>query len=265
MEGEAAAEQFSLPSTRDVLGAHLHQKVSSSLNGHLTEAKKMVSDECILADKITGMLLERSLKDILAMLQDDAVLLRNVKVALEVLRKAYPEQLQTPTSGRFEERPELSLDGIGEVLFERVCSIEESLAPQITGMILELDVPTLLHIINTDGSLLESAVQKAKEVLLSETFLIECPPGPHSLFSHPELILKDVSCQSQGEVDDEPAREILGEQIYERVRGVHPECASDLTGMILELEPQVIKLLLQDQQQLEVAIAKAYTEWKKHS
>ncbi|BFZ20061.1 hypothetical protein BsWGS_23100 [Bradybaena similaris] len=264
MEEDVATEHFSPPTTRDVLGAHLHQKVSETLSAHLIDAKKTVSDGCVLADKITGMLLERSLKDIHMMLRDDTLLLKNINMALDVLHEEYPDLSQTSAIDRLSQsyRQEFSLDEIGEVLFEKVCDIEESLAPQITGMLMELDFQTLLHFIKSDGPLFESAVKKAKGVLSSVTSLTECPPSPHSL-SPPELTLKDDCSHSQGEIERKNARECLGERLYEHVMGIHPECASSLTGMILELELPVVELLLQDKQQLETAIAKAYTEWMK--
>lgn len=43
MEEDVAAEHFSPPTTRDVLGAHLHQKVSETLSGHLIDAKVRTS------------------------------------------------------------------------------------------------------------------------------------------------------------------------------------------------------------------------------
>uniref|UniRef100_A0A0B6Y7J9 PABC domain-containing protein n=1 Tax=Arion vulgaris TaxID=1028688 RepID=A0A0B6Y7J9_9EUPU len=240
------------PLTKDVLGGHLHQKVSEVLSDNLIDGKTSVYSGCSLADKVTGILLERSLKDIHNILQDDRLLLENIRLVLLVLHKEYPHLPETLAADNLRKRQILSREEVGEVLFERICNIEESMAPQITGMLLELDLQKLCTLLNED-SLLDAAVRKSKKALTSA----------QSSLSSARVESDERRNWKSQVLDHEAEKEYVGQQLYDKILKVHPECASHLTGMILELNLPDLKLLLRNTEQLQTAINRAYKEWLK--
>ncbi|CAL1541149.1 unnamed protein product [Lymnaea stagnalis] len=250
------------PSTKEVLGVHLHHKVSQAVEEYFRNSKNLMTDGCSPADKVTGMLLERSDNDILKMLQDSRFLMDNIEMALTFL---YKESLLSSDSS--ESGGKLSYEEIGEILFVKVQKLEKDLAPQITGMLLELDIRTLLQLLSAD-SLLFSAVNKAKTTLASTQpttysgslgFLMKMPffsllPLNNYVWTRRDNIM------SQNEIE----RERIGIHVFSEVLKLYQDtdCASKITGMILEMDQSALQEILTNSQSMEAAILKAYSTLK---
>lgn len=116
---------------------------------------------------------------------------------------------------------------LGEELFHKVSDIESDLCAKITGMLLELDANTIKQLLSDEEQLCK-AVVKAKREYVEYT-------------------------------NQAKKREELGEKLYDLVcEKFRPEIASRLTGMLLELEPEVIHRLLNSPKDLEGKLAIAY-------
>uniref|UniRef100_T1IF76 PABC domain-containing protein n=1 Tax=Rhodnius prolixus TaxID=13249 RepID=T1IF76_RHOPR len=116
---------------------------------------------------------------------------------------------------------------LGEELFYKVSDIESDLCAKITGMLLELDTNTIKQLLG-DEELLCKAIIKAKKEYVEYT-------------------------------NQTKKREELGEKLYDLVcEKFRPEIASRLTGMLLELEPDLVQKLLKSPKELEEKLDVAY-------
>ncbi|KAK9496860.1 hypothetical protein O3M35_012918 [Rhynocoris fuscipes] len=147
-------------------------------------------------------------------------LLQNDKLLFEVVNKSNA----CCTFSYKNEKQEL-----GEELFYKISEIESDLCAKITGMLLELDTNTIKELIN-DEQLLSKAIVKAKKEYVEYT-------------------------------NQSKDREELGEKLYDLVcEKYRPEIASRLTGMILELDSDLIINEMANQQELSDFIKKVHID-----
>lgn len=115
------------------------------------------------ADKITGMLLEMDLQDLEVIVKDHVALKEKVTLALETLNKEEKEA-NIATSFADEEQYKTLL---GEKLYYIISEWYPDNVDKITGMLLELDVSTLVMLLEDSEELKSRALMAAN--VLSET------------------------------------------------------------------------------------------------
>ncbi|CAH1785813.1 unnamed protein product [Owenia fusiformis] len=204
---------MALLTTHEVLGEHLYAKVAV-----LTEDKD--------SQKITGILMECTDDDILKMLKDEELLKRRIEKVLQHIQIERCKPLE-------KDQEEL-----GERLFPLVAEIESELCAQITGMLLELDRPSIELLLNSESDL-ENAIQKAKTEYLKQLGYEQDTGTPQE---------EDVTIQE------------LGEAVFDRVSEKYPkmEDASQITGMLLDLGTKTLQELLQNKQEFMAKVDQAY-------
>lgn len=187
-----------LLSTREVLSEHLRAKVVQSLDSNASIA---VINEQIVEALLTA---SASNDDILALLQDPTLLEEKISSVL--------------AAGRSQAT--LDKDDLGETLFAKVASIDSELCAQITGMLLELDVPVIEELISDPNKLTTVALQAKAEY-------IKFTKGSQQV------------------------KEQLGETIFCIASQVYPDKAAKITGMLLELDAAELHKLLENPLELE--------------
>lgn len=173
-----------LPETRQVLCQHLRAKVH-----YLHPA---------LVDQITDTLTaNKSNKEIINLLTSDTLL---------------EESLEKIVSFT-EPTPEVR-ESLGVALFQAVSQVEQELCAQVTGMLLELPIPSVTQLL-ADRELLAEAVTKSREEYLN--------------FIQAEQ--QEVSTETLSREKEE-----VGEVIYEKLVEQYPGEAAKLTGMLLQMD-----------------------------
>lgn len=184
--------------TSDVLMEHLRAKISYVLASR---------DD---VDKVTNEISKNlTNQEIISLLENEELLrqkLRNSKLYSGIERQT-----------------------LGEELFLAVSQVDSELCAQLTGMLLELDVSVIQHLIS-DIDALREAVLKAKQ----------------------EYIKYSQS--------GEESREKIGEKLYELIRQHYsdPQLAGKLTGMLLELETEQLNKILENPVELGQKLETAY-------
>lgn len=184
--------------TSDVLMEHLRAKISYVLASR---------DD---VDKVTNEISKNlTNQEIISLLENEELLrqkLRNSKLYSGIERQT-----------------------LGEELFLAVSQVDSELCAQLTGMLLELDVSVIQHLIS-DTDALREAVLKAKQ----------------------EYIKYSQS--------GEESREKIGEKLYELIRQHYsdPQLAGKLTGMLLELETEQLNKILENPVELGQKLETAY-------
>ncbi|GFN92178.1 polyadenylate-binding protein, cytoplasmic and nuclear [Plakobranchus ocellatus] len=209
--------------TKEVLGEHLHHKVSQALSQH------GFNPELQLESRVTGILLELPAKELTAMLASSEVLRSGIRRALQALVSVYPELEVYVVAFEEQARVSLSYDDIGAILYDKVSLLEPDLASKITGMLLELDITTLLGLVDDLGSTLPGAVEKAKAAL---DFLAqhESDFSAASLANHDSSEMANNLRPDGSRTSDNPLREQFGALIFKEVVKDYPNCAANITG-----------------------------------
>ncbi|CAG2227989.1 unnamed protein product [Mytilus edulis] len=132
---------------------------------------------------------------------------------------------------------------LGEHLYVKISYIvntgqvseNSELICKVTGILLERENDELLHMLSDDSFL----KKRVDEVV-----------------SHPDIKPIPVDLYSSKEVSDHtlPTDEEL---LFDSVQSIDSEHCSKITGMILELGKENVKVLLQDQEKLQLAVDKA--------
>ncbi|GFN78563.1 polyadenylate-binding protein [Plakobranchus ocellatus] len=156
-----------------------------------------------------------------------------------------------------QERVSLSYDDIGAILYGKVSLLEPDLASKITGMLLELDTTTLLDLVDDLGSALPAAVEKAKAAL---DFLAQHQSDfpVASLANHDSGEMANNLRPDGSWMSDNPLREQFGPLIFKEVVKDYPNCAANITGMLLELNISSLTMLINDKTMLNEAAHKCY-------
>ncbi|XP_056433993.1 uncharacterized protein LOC130372189 isoform X1 [Gadus chalcogrammus] len=177
---------------------------------------------------VDGMLLELPGPALSQMLEDEALLAGALEKALSALDK----QL-VPSNYNDEENVSGSSDSLGDQLFELVDTYNTGHSHKITGMLLEQHKETVLKLFS-EPTLLQEQVNLSLKTL-NEQELETCMSDPS--------LMEDM--------------DRLGENLFllvERLDSVH---ATDITGMLLEMDPSTLPQLLRDNKALEGAVRKA--------
>ncbi|CAL8278527.1 unnamed protein product [Merluccius merluccius] len=184
-----------------------------------------------IAGKLTGMLLELPGPALSQMLQDEALLAEALEKALRALDKQL-ESGKTPSSAD-EDNVSGSSDSLGDQLFELVDIYNTGYSQKITGMLLEQHKDAVLKLFS-EPTLLEEQVNLALKTLKEYNV---------------ETCISDSS--------DTEDTERLGEKLFLLVEGLDPVHATDITGMLLEMDPSTLPKLLTNNTTLEMAVRKA--------
>ncbi|XP_008280999.1 uncharacterized protein LOC103357997 [Stegastes partitus] len=183
------------------------------------------------AGKLTGMLLELPGPVLSQMLQDESLLTAAVEKALRALQLA---QEPCKVTCKDEDEVSVSSDSLGEQLFELVDVYNTGHSQKITGMLLEQHKDAVLNLLS-DPKVLEEQVTLALKTLKEQN-------------------VEETDVSDSSETDD---TEKLGEKLFSLVEKMDSLHATDITGMLLEMEPAALQQLLSDHTMLEVAVQKA--------
>lgn len=211
----------------EVLGEHLYVKISEVCQDLKLEE----------ISKITGILLECPKNDILWMLENVDALQNRVDAARKSLntldqngfghRSTELDNHASDTSVTLDtaEREVTTRtkqqnyvitqqdkcdENLADILYQKVVHIEPVMGPKITGMLLELEEGTIKDLISNSDNLLK-AVHKAKSVC--------------DKYSHDEI----------------------GDVIFGIVHMYYPDHAAKISGMLLEMDTDILVKLLDDQ------------------
>ncbi|XP_067105808.1 uncharacterized protein [Osmerus mordax] len=184
-----------------------------------------------MAGKLTGMLLELPGPVLSQMLQDEAMLTGALEKALRALQ--LPQGTRKEAS-KDDDEVSASSDSLGEQLFELVDIYNTGQTQKITGMLLEQHKEAVLALLS-EPSLLEEQVNLAMKTLQEQK-------GDGM----------DVSDSSDADDIDR-----LGEKLFSLVEKIDAAHANDITGMLLEVDPETIREMISDQTMLDTAVQKA--------
>ncbi|XP_046901866.1 uncharacterized protein LOC124484803 isoform X3 [Hypomesus transpacificus] len=185
-----------------------------------------------MAGKLTGMLLELPGPVLSQMLQDEAMLTEALEKALRALQ--LPQGHSRKEASKDDDEVSASSDSLGEQLFELVDIYNTGQTQKITGMLLEQHKEAVLALLS-EPPLLEEQVNLAMKTLQEQK-------GEGM----------DVSDSSDADDIDR-----LGEKLFSLVERIDAAHANDITGMLLEVDPEIIREMISDQPMLEAAVQKA--------
>ncbi|KAK6194734.1 hypothetical protein SNE40_000308 [Patella caerulea] len=182
------------------------------------------------ASKITGMLLECKKEQILRMLENKDVLKSYVETAQETLKSSCDKDDNNGIKDDTDDNKSTSSnESMAEELYDKINNIVDSdlMAAKITGMLLDLDSSKQNELITSEKEL-KLAVERARTVLLDS---------------------KSEELNPQEDIADE---------IYTHVEKKYPELAPQITGMLLELDTDILKNLLTTTKELDNRIEEAF-------
>ncbi|XP_030623771.1 uncharacterized protein LOC115807053 [Chanos chanos] len=184
-----------------------------------------------IAGKLTGMLLELPGPVLVQMLKNEALLNEALERALTALQRSTGNGNFTSPDN---DVASASSDSIGERLYDLIDLYDTGHTQKITGMLLEQKKEAVLQLLS-DPALLEKKVKLAMETLKQQ--------GEEET---------DVS-----ENSDKDEAEVIGETLFARVQQIDSAHCSDITGMLLEMDSDTLRQLLDDRAMLEVAVQRA--------
>ncbi|XP_046901865.1 uncharacterized protein LOC124484803 isoform X2 [Hypomesus transpacificus] len=195
-----------------------------------------------MAGKLTGMLLELPGPVLSQMLQDEAMLTEALEKALRALQLPQGHRKE---ASKDDDEVSASSDSLGEQLFElvdiyntgqtqKITEQDIWCAPPCAGMLLEQHKEAVLALLS-EPPLLEEQVNLAMKTLQEQK-------GEGM----------DVSDSSDADDIDR-----LGEKLFSLVERIDAAHANDITGMLLEVDPEIIREMISDQPMLEAAVQKA--------
>ncbi|XP_077352786.1 uncharacterized protein LOC144001959 isoform X1 [Festucalex cinctus] len=203
----------------ETLGEQLYTRIFPKHNEH--------------AGKLTGMLLELPAPVLSKMLQDEAMLTTAVEKAVTALQVDLHQECSKITS-KEEDNGSVSSDSLGEQLFDLVDIYNTGYSQKITGMLLEQHKEAVLKLLSDPKQLeeqLNAALKTLQQQRIEET---------------------DVSDTSDAEETDG-----LGEKLFTQVEELDQLHAHEITGMLLEMDADILRQLLRERTMLEAAVRKA--------
>lgn len=129
-----------------------------------------------------------------------------------------------------------NMEEIAEQLFLKVAAYDSQLCAQITGMMLELDLTTLKHLIDNPKEL-HVAVSKAREEYMKYT------QGSVVPLSSPS------DCDESSDSEDKD-KDVIAEKLYRKLSNEYPAQAAKITGMLLDLDCKNLQRLLSSPSEL---------------
>lgn len=139
---------------------------------------------------------------------------------------------------------EEDVDGLGEKLYNRICTQHQETAGKLTGMLLELPCTTLVQLLQ-DETMLTEAVEKAVKALQEAN-----EPSKINLNNE-----DNISTSSES----------LGEQLFQLVELFSTGNSQKITGMLLEQPKKVVMSLISDQKLLEEQVNQAQEALKRQT
>ncbi|XP_067868675.1 uncharacterized protein [Heterodontus francisci] len=183
------------------------------------------------------MLLELPVPMLDQMLEDEKLLSAGLQKALGTLQNS-TEKWQDVNKCMFkimeDDTDSDSTDSLGDQLYDLVDIHNTGHSEKITGMLLELGRNEVKKLVS-DLQLLEKKIHIAQEA-----FELEMPD--------------EGKMSNSSDLDD--VKEKLGEKIFEQVQKIDPQNCAYITGMLLEIDPSAIQVLLSDRLALQAAVEK---------
>ncbi|XP_067868671.1 uncharacterized protein [Heterodontus francisci] len=216
------------------------------MDNHCLEQQNMLGEKLYnaifpqhpeMAIKLTGMLLELPVPMLDQMLEDEKLLSAGLQKALGTLQNS-TEKWQDVNKCMFkimeDDTDSDSTDSLGDQLYDLVDIHNTGHSEKITGMLLELGRNEVKKLVS-DLQLLEKKIHIAQEA-----FELEMPD--------------EGKMSNSSDLDD--VKEKLGEKIFEQVQKIDPQNCAYITGMLLEIDPSAIQVLLSDRLALQAAVEK---------
>jgi hypothetical protein len=130
------------------------------------------------AGKITGMLLNLDVEELIVLLESNDLLEDKIKEEYQVLReleeykditykKNDDDETWSEWSKRVPDNNEDKLDYIGETIYAKICENDKEKAGKITGMLLVMGVEDLIPLLENE-ELLEDKIKEAYQVLCED-------------------------------------------------------------------------------------------------
>ncbi|ESP05043.1 hypothetical protein LOTGIDRAFT_156301 [Lottia gigantea] len=251
--------------TEEILGDHIYSQVSE-----LTDTN---------VEKITGMLLECERPKILEMLQNRQVLMSYVKVAEKTISKNSTKESKQPEVSILNKDQECDKDVLGEKLYDKILELVDSelLAAKITGKVaitsclIRVLVLSFKH--NSHVTELRVAVLHYSQPFTTGDrygMLLELDSDKLSKLLKSTTDLKQAIEKSRTVLETERTEElspteIMAEIIYSRVEIKYPDLAPQITGMLIELEDNVLEKLVNSEQLLDSRIEEAFSALQQNS
>ncbi|XP_078405933.1 uncharacterized protein LOC144685390 isoform X2 [Cetorhinus maximus] len=185
-----------------------------------------------LAIKLTGMLLELPVPVLDQMIQDEKLLSAGLQKALNTLQDSTEKCLFKLVQ---DDTDSDSTDSLGDQLYDLVDIHNTGHSEKITGMLLEMGRNKVKKLVS-DLQLLEQKIQIAQDALEQKM------PNER---------------KTSNNSDSDDVKEKLGEKIFEQVEKIDPQNCAYITGMLLEMDPSAIQMLLTDRLALQAAVEKA--------
>ncbi|XP_043914646.1 uncharacterized protein LOC122790988 [Protopterus annectens] len=184
------------------------------------------------ASKLTGMLLELPLLMLEQMVEDDQLLSRGLKKALDTLTqtsaKSYKELQKTEVQCD-------SMETLGEELYDLVDVYKTGHSEKITGMLLELGKEQVKQLL-VDPHQLERCIHTALKTLQQA----EAPEKQKTL-----------------NLDSKNIKEKLAEKLFTEVENIDANNSATITGMLLEMESSFLHTIINDKKAIEDAVTRA--------
>ncbi|XP_001630622.2 uncharacterized protein LOC5510140 [Nematostella vectensis] len=187
------------------------------------------------ADKITGMLLDGGEEETASLLSDEKRLNERIIAAASLLGDKNSQR--TP-----------DLQSLGDRVYGTVQQLYPTLAERVTGMLLEMPADQLIHLLDSREGLLEH-IHTAAHVLM-ESKRQESIQGKDT----EDKKVDNASVDENGaplsyniEKDKtEDLKSMIGENIYSQLVEKYPKDADKITGMLLEMELDLLQKVSQD-------------------
>ncbi|KAF6162091.1 hypothetical protein GIB67_008220 [Kingdonia uniflora] len=138
--------------------------------------------------------------------------------------------------------PEHQRTLLGDKLYPLVDHLEHDMAGKVTGMLLELDQPEVLHLLDSPKAL-KAKVSEAMEVLRNAASWLQ------------SILLGGLVTQALSPPKHQ--RRMLGEKLYPLVDQLEHELACQVTGMLLEMDQFQVLQLLESREGLKAKVAEA--------
>lgn len=139
---------------------------------------------------------------------------------------------------------EEDVDGLGEELYNRICTQHQETAGKLTGMLLELPYKILVQLLQ-DETMLTEAVEKAVKALQEAN--------------------ESSKINSNNEDNVSTSSDSMGEQLFQLVDLFNTGNSQKITGMLLEQPKEVLVSLISDQTLLEEQVSQAQEVLKRQS
>ncbi|XP_028519420.1 uncharacterized protein LOC110253855 isoform X2 [Exaiptasia diaphana] len=201
------------------------------------------------SEKITGMLLESDHEELSVLLNGNhEELQKRIKLAADVVQENKPDVSNERVTTEDEE-------SIGNKIYGTVHQLYPTYAGNITGMLLEMDKEQLVCLINDKDILLRCIHQAAHVYMESQTEKKQLSGDREQNINL--LVPKTHNNHDIQSLDEGQEKELLGEQLYLKIERKHPNEAAKVTGMLLEMDAQNLKQVLDDSALLDKTIQEA--------